>query len=475
MATLLKPDICIIGGGSGGLTIAAAAAAFGVPVVLIERGKMGGDCLNYGCVPSKAMLAAAEQAHRLSNGAAFGVADVEPQIDFGQVMQHVSEVIATIAPHDSVERFTGLGVKVIQEEARFRDFRTVVAGNYEVQARRFVIATGSSPMVPPIPGLEDFPYLTNETVFENTKRPEHLIVIGGGPIGMELAQAHRRLGSRVTVIEALTALGKDDPELASLVIDQLRREGVEIIEHAKATRVEKLGTSGCRLHIESGGETRGLEGSHLLVATGRQPNLAALELERAGIAYNAKGIEVSDKLRTTNRRVYAIGDVVAGGLQFTHVANHQAGVIIRALLFRQPAKDRANVPWVTFTDPELAQIGLTEGEARRRGEPIQVLRWPFSENDRAVTERATTGFIKLVAGRRGRILGVSIVGRDAGEMMNFWSLALSRRMTLRDTTGFIAPYPTRGEVGKRAAITYFSPFARKPALRGLIRFLRLFG
>lgn len=476
MATVLKPDICVIGGGSGGLTVAAAVAAFAVPVVLIERGKMGGDCLNYGCVPSKSMLAAAKQAHLLSNGAVFGVADVEPHVDFDKVMQHVREVIASIAPHDSVERFTDLGVKVIQEEARFRDPRTVVAGDCEVQARRFVIATGSAPMVPPISGLEEVRYLTNETVFENAERPEHLIVIGAGPVGMELAQAHHRLGSRVTVIEAQVALGKDDPELASVVIEHLRHEGVEIIEHAKATRVEKLGESGCRIHIERDGEPQILEGSHLLVAAGRRPNLATLDLERAGIAHNTKGIEVSDKLRTTNRRVYAIGDAVAGGLQFTHVANHQAGLVVRALLFRQPAReDRAIVPWVTYTDPELAQIGLTEAEARKQGTLAQVLRWPFSNNDRAITERATIGFIKLIAGRRGRILGVSIVGGGAGEMMSFWSLALSHRMTVRDITSFIAPYPTRSEVGKRAAITYFSPLARKPALRGLIRFLRLFG
>lgn len=475
MPTTLTPDICVIGAGSGGLTVAAAAASFGVPVVLIERGRMGGDCLNYGCVPSKSLIAAGRHAARLRHGAGFGIADVEPDVDFRKVMQHVESVIAAIAPNDSVERFTALGVKVVQEEARFTDARTVTAGDFMIRARRFVIATGSSPMTPPIPGLADVPYHTNETIFSQKKLPEHLIVIGGGPIGMELAQAHRRLGARVTVIEAMKALGKDDPELAAIVLKQLREEGVEILEQTKVSSVEKRGRGGVRVHVEGAEGPGAINGSTLLVAAGRNPNTKALELDKAGIAHDRSGIKVSRKLRTTNRRVYAIGDV-AGGLQFTHVAGYHAGLVIRALLFRLPASEkRDTIPWATFTDPELAHIGLTEEAARARHGKIGILRWPYAENDRAQTERKTSGFIKLVTGRGGRILGVSIVGANASEMMNFWSLALVKKMRTRDIAGYVAPYPTMSEIGKRAAITHFTSATRKPMVRRLIRFMRLFG
>ncbi|WP_265516571.1 dihydrolipoyl dehydrogenase family protein [Nitratireductor luteus] len=475
MATVLNPDICVIGAGSGGLTVAAAAASFGVPVVLIERGKMGGDCLNYGCVPSKSLIAAGKHAARLRQGAKFGIADVEPDIDFRKVMQHVEGVIAAIAPNDSVERFTALGVKVIQEEARFKDAYTIVAGDFEIRARRFVVATGSSPVPPPIPGLDDVPYHTNETVFSQKKLPEHLIVIGGGPIGMELAQAHRRLGARVTVVEAMKALGKDDPELAAIVLKQLRDEGVEILEQTKISSVEKRGRSGVRVFVEDAEGPRAIDGSALLVAAGRKPNIEALDLDKAGIAHDRTGIKTSRKLRTTNRRVYAIGDV-AGGLQFTHVAGYHAGLVIRALLFRLPAaENRDTIPWATFTDPELAHIGLTEEAARARHGKVGILRWPYAENDRAQAERKTGGFIKLITGKGGRILGVSIVGANASEMMNFWSLALAKKMKTRDIAGYIAPYPTVAEIGKRAAITHFTGATSKPVVRGLIRFMRLFG
>ena len=475
MARLLEPDICVIGAGSGGLTVAAAAAAFGVPVVLIERAKMGGDCLNYGCVPSKSLLSAARQAHLLSQGAAFGIADTVPDVDFAGVMRHVEEVIAAIAPHDSVERFTALGVKVLKEEARFKDARTIVAGDHEVRARRFVIATGSSPAVPPIPGLETVPYDTNETIFANKRRPAHLIVIGAGPVGLELAQAYRRLGSRVTVVEAAKALGRDDPELVAVVLQRLRAEGIEIIEETRVERLERQGRSGVRVHLRTEENVRVLDGSHLLVATGRRPNIETLKLDSAAVAHDARGIKVSPAMRTTNRRVYAIGDV-PGGQQFTHAANDHAGLVIRALLFRLPAKERpGQIPRTVYTEPELAQIGLSEAEAGRKGEQVAVIRCPFTENDRARTERATEGLIKLVVGRRGRILGVSIVGHEAGEMMHFWSLALSKRMKLRDIASYVAPYPTFGEIGKRAAISHLSIAARSILLRRLIGFLRLFG
>lgn len=475
MSTLLKPDICVIGGGSGGLTVAAACAAFGVPVVLVERGKMGGDCLNYGCVPSKAMIAAGKLAQSMRKASSFGIADVEPEVDFRKVNQHIHSVIAAIAPNDSVERFTALGVRVIQEEAKFIDRKTVRAGEFEIRARRFVIATGSSPLVPPIPGLDSVDYLTNETIFEQTRKPNHLIVIGGGPIGMELAQAHRRLGARVTVVEALSALGKDDPELAAIALRRLRDEGIIIHEGTKVVRVEKHGRGGVRVHFQSEKGAGEIDGSHLLVAAGRAANVAGLGLEEAGIAYERRGIKVTDKLRTTNRKVYAIGDV-AGGLQFTHVAGYHGGLVVRALLFRLSAREnRSIIPWATYTDPELAQVGMSEAEAAKHKQPFSVLRWPYAENDRAQAERKTGGFIKLIAGKRGRILGVGIVGANAGEMINIWALAISKGLTLRDMTAYVPPYPTMTEIGKRAAITYFAAATRKPSVRRLVRFLRRFG
>ncbi|WP_404933607.1 dihydrolipoyl dehydrogenase family protein [Nitratireductor sp. L15S-10] len=473
--TLLTPDICVIGAGSGGLSVAAAAAAFGVPVVLVERGKMGGDCLNYGCVPSKALIAAGKQAHQMESGAAFGIAPTEADVNFRQVMKHVEATIAAIAPNDSVERFTALGVQVIQEEASFKDHRTVIAGSHEIRARRFVIATGSSPLVPPIAGLEDVPFLTNETIFSQTRRPAHLIIVGGGPIGMELAQAHCRLGSEVTVVEALTALGKDDPELTAIALQNIRSEGVNVLEHTKVTRVEKRGRSGVRVHLEDADGNHSIDGSHLLIAAGRTPNIASLKLDRAGIEHDRRGIKISSKLRTSNRRVYAIGDV-AGGLQFTHVAGYHAGLVIRALLFRLPAREnRAIIPWATYTDPEIAHVGLTESEARKNHRNISVLRWPYTENDRAQAERKTEGLIKLATDRKGRILGASIVGANAGEMINFWALAISRKLGVRDIAGYVAPYPTMTEIGKRAAITYFTEATRKPLVRAVVRFLRRFG
>ena len=476
MATILKPDICVIGAGSGGLSVAAAAAAFGVPVVLIEKGKMGGDCLNYGCVPSKAMIAAGRRAHQMRNADQFGIASVEPDIDFRKVNAHIHSVISAIAPNDSVERFTALGVRVIKEEARFKDRRTVIAGDAEIRARRFVVATGSSPLVPPIPGLDGVDYLTNETIFERTRRAGHLVIIGGGPIGIELAQAHRRLGCEVTVVEASSALGKDDPELAAIVLARLRDEGITIREKTKVVRVERRGKTIVRVHVETESGSEAIDGTHLLVAAGRAANVETLDLGKAGIAFDRKGIKVSDKLRTTNRRVYAIGDV-AGGLQFTHVANYHAGLVIRALLFRLPAReDPTIIPWITFTDPELAHVGLNEADAMKQYKGrIRVLRWPYAENDRAQAERETTGFIKLVTDRRGRLLGATIVGANAGEMINMWALAIAKKLTMRDVAGYVSPYPTTSEIGKRAAIAYFSDATRKPSVRRVVRFLRFFG
>ncbi len=475
MDKVLTPDICVIGAGSGGLTVAAVAAAFGVSCVLVEKGKMGGDCLNYGCVPSKALLAAAKQAETIRKAPAFGVSAGQPKVNFARVHQHVHDVIAAIAPNDSVERFTGLGVTVIEAAGRFKDAETLVAGDTEIRARRFVIATGSSPAAPPIPGLDTVDYLTNETIFDLTRRPNRLIIIGGGPIGLEMAQAHNRLGSTVTVIEALTPLAHDDPELTEIVLDQVQAEGVTLLTHTPVTRVRRY-RSGVRVHYDAKGEELMIDGSHLLVAAGRKPNVGDLDLDKAGIETNKAGIKTDATLRTTNKRVYAIGDV-AGGPQFTHIANYHAGLVIQSILFRIPAKpDHSTIPWVTYTDPELAHVGLNEKMGRaQNGERIRILRWPYAENDRAQAEKKTSGLIKVITNHRGRILGASIVGANAGDLINMWSLAISQKMKIGAMRGFISPYPTLAEISKRAATSYYADVPQKPFIRSLLSFLRRFG
>jgi pyruvate/2-oxoglutarate dehydrogenase complex dihydrolipoamide dehydrogenase (E3) component len=459
-------DIAVIGAGSGGLSVAAAAAQFGRKVVLFEKGEMGGDCLNYGCVPSKALLAAAKQAHAMRSGAAYGISPVEPQVDFGAVRAHVQRAIAAIAPHDSQERFEKLGVTVVRAAARFIDDRSIEASGERYTARRMVIATGSSPALPPVPGLAEVPYLTNETLFGNETLPAHLLVLGAGPIGLEMAQAHRRLGSAVTVIEARLPLAQDDPELSAVVLERLAAEGVAILTNRAAAGVTH-DASGFRIALQGGGE---VAGSHLLVAAGRRPNVDGLGLEAAGIAFSARGITVDRGLRTTNRRVYAVGDVAGG--RFTHEAGYQAGIVIRNALFGLPVKARTSMPHVTYTDPELAQAGMTEAEARaRHGGRVKLLRWPFSGNDRAQAEGRTDGLVKIVTGPRGRILGAGIVGPGAGELIQPWILALEKGLKIGAMATPVLPYPTRGEAGRRAAVNYFQEFASNPLVRGVIRII----
>ncbi len=466
-------DLAIIGAGSAGLSVAAAAAQFGEKVVLFEKGEMGGDCLNTGCVPSKALLAAAKaaQAHRSSTP--FGVSPDDPKVDFAKVMAHVESVITTIAPLDSQERFEGLGVTVVRAAVRFTGVNTLAANGASYSARRIVIATGSRAGVPPIPGLNDVPFFTNETVFSNRVLPKHLIVIGGGPIGMEMALAHRRLGSDVTVLEAFQPLAKDDAELTKVVLDSLESEGIKIRGGIKIERIEKS-KSGIRI-VAANDEI--IEGSHLLVAAGRSANVDGLDLEKAGIDFTKRGITVDQGLRSvSNKRVYAAGDV-AGGLQFTHVAGYHAGLIIRNALFRLPVKNRTDIiPWVTYTDPELAHVGLTEKDAKaQHGDSIRVLRWSFHENDRALAEGKAKGLVKLVTAKNGRILGCSIVGPNAGDLIAMWTLAVTQKLKVSAIAGMVLPYPTLGEAGKRAAITYYAGVTEKPLVRKLIGFLKIFG
>ncbi len=449
----IKTDLLVIGAGSGGLSVASGAVQMGADVVLLEGHKMGGDCLNYGCVPSKALLASAKIAHTQAHAATFGIADVIPQIDYAAVKDHVADVIAQIEPNDSVERFESMGVRVISEYGSFLSPTEVQAGENVISARRIVIATGSSPFVPPIPGLENVPYLTNETLFTLREKPEHLLIVGGGPIGMEMAQAHVRLGCKVTVIEGAKALGRDDPEMATFVLETLRNEGVEIAEDALAAQISEQGGQ-ITIETQYG---RSFSGSHLLMAVGRKANTDRLNLSVARIETHRTGITVDDSLKTSNRRVYAIGDVT-GGKQFTHVAGYHAGVIIRSALFGLPAKQRTDhIPHATFTDPELAQVGLTEAEAQEtHGKKLEVVRFDLHHNDRLIAERKARGLIKVMV-VKGRPVGVSIAGHQAGEHINMWALVLANRLKMSQVAAMVSPYPTVGEIGKRAAGAYFSP------------------
>jgi len=471
----LTPDICVIGAGPGGLSVAAAAAGFGVPTVLIERRAMGGDSLITGSVPSKALLAAAKRAEAIRSAGEFGLETQNVRVNFAKVHDHVHGVIAAIAPADSAERFAGLGVRVIGAQAKFKDRGSVTAGDIEIRARRFVIATGSAPAIPPIPGLDSGPYLTNENIFELKERPEHLIIIGAGSVGLEMAQAFRRLGSSVTVLEGATPLAHDDPECAAIVLDRLEREGVIIRSGVKVIGIAHAGGA-VTATIETADAEQTITGSHLLIAAGRRPMIDGLDLEAAGIRHDRAGIIVNRKLKTSNGRVYAIGDCAAGHSPLTHAANYHARLVVQNALFRYPVRvNHSAIPWATFTEPELAHAGLTEAQARARGIKIHVTRWPYNDNDRAHIERETRGHIKVITTGKGKIVGVSIVGAQAGELIAMWTLAIAQGLNIRALTELVLPYPTFSELGKRAAIDFFIPRLTNTWVRRIIGWMRKFG
>ena len=453
----IRADLCVIGAGSGGLSIAAGAVQMGASVILIEQSRMGGECLNTGCVPSKALLAAAARGD-----------------DFAAAYDHMRQVIAAIEPHDSAERFRGLGAHVVFGKAQFVARRFLEVGDTSVTARRFIVATGSSPVIPSIPGLDSVPYFTNETLFDSAPEPRHLLVLGGGPVGVEMAQAYRRLGAEVTLVEGKRLLGRDDPELVAIVRAQLIEDGVTIHEETPVTAVEADG-AGVALTCGSGDACVRLFGSHLLVAAGRRPKIEGLGLEDAGVALN-DGVPLIDaRLRTTNKRIFAIGDVV-GPYRFTHTASYQARIVITNALFRLPARVRYDaVPWVTYTDPELAHVGLSEAEARVKGNEVRILRFPFEENDRAIAEGATRGLVKVVATRRGRVLGASIVGAHAGELILPWVLAVKYRLGVGKLAQAIVPYPTLSEASARAAGSFHAPMLFGPRTKRLVRMLARLG
>jgi len=471
---MLKVDICVIGGGSGGLSVASGASQMGATVALVEKAAMGGDCLNTGCVPSKSMLAAGHAAQSAREAAQFGIGLPAPEVDWQAVHDHIHGVIAAIAPNDSQQRFESLGVTVIRAAGAFEDEHTLRAGDQRIRAKYFVLATGSSAFVPPIEGLDQVNYFTNENIFENNEPVKHLIVIGGGPIGMELAQAHRRLGAEVTVMEMARLLVKDDPELTKIVIARLQDEGLHLVQGGRNLKLEKTADGLIAARCESDLGKQCAIGSHLLIATGRRANVNGLNLEAAGVKYSPRGVEVDARLRSSNKRIFAIGDV-AGPYQFTHMAAYQAGIVIRNMLFKLPAKvDYHAVPWVTYTDPELAHVGMSEADATAANKEIRVLRWQFDENDRAQAEKRTEGMIKVITTPKGLILGASIVGIHAGELIQPWILAISQHMKIGAMASMIAPYPTLAEANKRIAGSFYTKKLFSAATKRVVRFLMWF-
>jgi len=467
-----KVDLCIIGAGSGGLSVAAGAAQLGLSVVLIEKGPMGGDCLNTGCVPSKALLAAAKraQAHRATSIP--GIEAHEPAIDFAKVKEHVQATIDGIAPHDSVERFEGLGVRVMTGHGAFVGPDSVAVNGQTIHAKHFVIAAGSRPAIPKISGLEPAQTLTHEHIFGLKQAPNHLIIIGGGPIGMEMAQAHRRLGVAVSVIEQKTVLGMHEPEHAKVVHDALCQEGVMVYESADIQRVVHS-PEAVEVVVDVAGSRQSLVGSHLMVAAGRIPSTAGLGLEQAGVETNDQGIVTDRHMRTSNRRIFAIGDI-AGGPLLTHAAGYQAGVVIKQVCFkmRWASVDYAALPRVTYTDPEIAQVGMTETQAKKtHGDAIKVVRWAMADNDRARAEGIDIGEAKVVATAKGKILGVGIVGQGAGELIAPWTLMIAQGLKIGAMAQVISPYPTLGEISKRAAGSWYTPTLFSKKTRRLVRLL----
>lgn len=459
-------DVVAIGGGTAGLVTAAGVAGLGARAALIERDRLGGDCLWTGCVPSKALIASARLAQSFREAGRFGLEESHPEIDGGAVMASVRDVRAQIAPHDDPERFRAMGVDVVEGSAMFVSPHEVQVGDRRITARRFVIATGTRAAVPPIPGLAETGYFTHAEAFERTKLPRSLAVIGGGAIGVELAQSFRRLGVEVTLIEMLDhLLVREEPELAERLTRLLEGEGIRVLTGRVVTRVESNG-SGARLHHDSPNARAGASGSaerqgesieadEILVAVGRRPNTEDLGLEEAGVETDRGWVTVDDRLRTSQRHIFAAGDVT-GGYMFTHVADHEARTIVQNALLPVKTKiDYRVIPWCTYTEPELAHVGLTEAEARHRhGDTVSSHVYDLAGLDRAIAERAATGCVKVVVDRRGRILGGHILGANAGTMISEIALAMKHGIGIGSLSSLVHPYPTMSEGVKRVADTY---------------------
>ena len=471
---LLEADFCVIGAGSGGLSFTAGAAQLGARVILVERDLMGGDCLNTGCVPSKALLRAAHAGHQIKQASLFGWQVTPPTLDFSKVHDFIHQVIAGIAPHDSVERFEGLGVRVLQEEGSFMDSQTLETPRFLIRPKRFIIATGSKPLIPEIEGIDKVSFLTNETLFHLKELPKHLAILGGGPIGTEMAQAFLRLGSRVTLLQRGSILPKDAPPLTHKLKEILCHEGLDLKEHVHVSKVIKT-ANGIELFYQNqdsqDSSITALQVSHLLVATGRKADLDSLHLERALVEHSSKGITVNQSLVTSNPRIYALGDCI-GGYQFTHAASYHADLVIRRALFKLPIKMSTHaIPWVTYTDPELAHVGFQETQLIDQGVSYEVLEGSFEDNDRARTDDATQGHMRLLISPKGKILGVSILGPHAGELIYPWVMAINKGLGLSSFTSTLAPYPTLGAIHRQVAGRFYTKKLFSPRLKALVSFL----
>ncbi|MEM8780378.1 MAG: FAD-dependent oxidoreductase [Cyanobacteria bacterium P01_G01_bin.49] len=458
-------DIVVIGGGSGGLVVASAAAQLKAKVALVEKDRLGGDCLWYGCVPSKSLIHAARVAYEVKNSQRFGIHTNPPTINFAEAIGHVQRVITAIEPHDSPERFEGLGVEIVFGSGQFINHNTFEVNGRKLKARAFVIATGSRPAIPPISGLKEAGFLTNEQVFSLEKRPPSLAIIGAGPIGCELSQSFHRLGTHTTLINSrYHLLPKEDPEAAEVIETQFIQEGIKIIKNARAEKIEvKEG----KKHLWAGNEEIIVD--EILVSTGRSPNVESLNLKAAGVEYDKKGIKINKKLQTSNSKIYACGDVI-GGYQFTHVAAHEAvTVITNALFFPINNISYQVIPWATFTDPELARVGLTEEQARQRyGNNVYVLKQAFADIDRAQAEGKTQGFAKIIVRDNGEILGAHLVGKSAGELIHEIVLAMANNLKVSALSN-IHIYPTLSEVNSKAALLLKKQkFAKNEGLKTLL-------
>ncbi len=451
-----RQDLVVIGGGTGGLIVTSVAAQLGLKVTMIERReKLGGDCLLTGCVPSKTLIHAAKVASMMRRAGEYGLTSVEPEVNLGKVSDHVQSVIDQIQVHDDPERFRGYGAEVIFGHATFTDSHTVDVNGQSIQGKRFVIASGSSPFVPPIPGLDEVSYLTNENIFSLQDLPARLIVLGGGAIGIEMAQAYARLGSKVTVVERLPQiLPQEDPEISDMLAEHLINEGIDILTGTSAETVSKSGDvyqMKCRREDKT---EIAIDSDALLVAVGRRPNVEGMGLDVAGVEYDNKGIKVDKRLRSTSKHIFACGDV-AGPYPFTHMAEYQAGIVISNAIFRFPKKTNYRVvPWVTYSDPELARVGITEQQAKEQGLDVDVLRFPFSGIDRALAEVEPVGEMKLIS-RKGKILGATILGPHAGELIHEIVLAMQAGLKIGDISATIHAYPTLAQVSRRTVNTYY--------------------
>ncbi len=460
-----KQDLVVIGGGAGGLVVASVAAQVGLKTTLIEKtGLLGGDCLHTGCVPSKTLIHLAHTAHVARTGVQDGLLSGATQVNFGAVIDRVQAVIAKIQLHDDPERFRSYGCDVRFGSAQFLNPRQVSVAGEIITGKRFVIATGSHPAIPPIPGLEEAGYDTNESIFTRRELPARLVIIGAGAIGVELAQAFVRLGSKVSVVEMATRiLPLEDAQAAAVLQEVLEAEGVTVVTAAGVTSVRRDGDS--RQLLLADNST--LECDRILVATGRRPSLDGLGLETAGVDVARGGITVDRRLRSSQRHIYAVGDV-CGPYQFTHMAEYQAGIALANIVFRIPRKTDYRVwPRVVFTDPEVAQVGLTEAAAQERNISYHVTQFPVAEVDRAITEGAQHGFAKILVGSRGRIIGASLIGPHAGELIHELALAMSVNARAKTIAGLVHAYPTHAQIHRRAVNKQYAHLLQS----GKVRFL----